>query len=112
MTTKQQQVCDAILQTLVENPNLRLKLIVKIVGCFKSTVIRTLKKYLTFDTINRKLGSGNNLNINKKLKTNVLANIRANSNISEQDLFLKCKTTRQKVQTIKKKLKFKSFKIV
>ena len=86
MATKQQQVHDAILHTLVENPNLPLKLIVKIVGCSKSTVIRTLKKYLTLDTINRKPGSGYNLNINKKLKTNFLSKVRANHKIFEGDL--------------------------
>ena len=44
MTTKQQQVCDAILHARVENPKLPQKSIVKIVGCSKSTVIRTLKR--------------------------------------------------------------------
>ena len=38
MTTKQQQVRDAILHTQVENSNFPLKSIVKIVGCTKSTV--------------------------------------------------------------------------
>ena len=52
MTTKSQQVRDAILHAQVENPNLPLKSIVKIVGCSKSTVIRTLKKCSTLDTIN------------------------------------------------------------
>ena len=102
MTIKQ-QVRDAILHARVENSNLPLKSIVKIVGCSKRTVVRTFKKYLTLDTINRKPGSEKNLNINKKLKTNVLAKIRANRNISEQDLSLKCKTTRHKIWAIKKK---------
>ena len=35
----------------VENPNLFLKSIIKIIGCSKGTVIRTLKKYLILDTI-------------------------------------------------------------
>ena len=77
MTTKQQQVRDAIFHARVKNTNLPLKSILKIIRCSKRTVIRFLKKYLTLDTISRKPGSGNNLNFNKKLKKKVLAKLRA-----------------------------------
>lgn len=110
MASKQERLRESILHFFVENPNFDRRVAAKTLGVSVSTIYLVIKNYRSTGTTKRKIASGGDRKLNKKLELKAVSAIKRNPCLSIRELAGKATTSKTTISRIKAKYGLKSYK--